>query len=300
MFCASCGSAINSGDKYCASCGKEATQSPIAKKTSESRVSANTVVSDLRHPKEEVYFTLGAIIGAIGWLALFWIVLLFIWIALPVFIGLWVTEQFFRARFLGEAVRVGPDQYPEIHEIILNQSQRLGLAAVPDIFVVNQNGLINALALKFLRTKYVILFSDLVDVMLAHDSTKELSFVIGHELGHHAAGHTALWKELLLRPTMILPFFGPAYSRACELTADRIGTYLCGDKETACRSLITLACGSRVLSPRTNLAAFEDQEKHLSPLFAFLHDLYSTHPRTTKRVIEVREGTPIKTTGGIA
>lgn len=288
MFCASCGSTIGTGDKFCPSCGAN-SQGPAPASSPTEQNTAGATVSMLRHPKEEAYFTIGAVVGAIGWLFLFWIVLLLIWVAIPIIIGLWVAEQVFRARFLGGAVKVGPEQYPEIHKIVDGQSKRIGLTVVPGVFVVNKNGLINAVAIKFLSNRYVILYSDLVDVMLAHDSSKELEFIIGHEIGHHAAGHTALWKRLLLRPAMFLPFFGATYSRSCELTADRIGMYLCSDKDAACRGLITIACGSRILSPKTNLSAFENQEALLSPLFAFLHDLYSTHPRITRRVIELQQ-----------
>jgi Zn-dependent protease with chaperone function len=65
--------------------------------------------------------------------------------------------------------------------------------------------------------------------------------------------------------------------------------YLCGDKDAACRGLAALACGSKVLSPKTNLRAFKDQELALPWLFAFLHDLYSSHPRLTKRVAALEE-----------
>jgi Zn-dependent protease with chaperone function len=147
----------------------------------------------------------------------------------------------------------------------------------------------NALAIRILKDKYVLLFSEFVDALLAHNSLKVLGAVIGHELGHHATGHTSWWKKFLLLPSRIIPFFVPAYYRACELTADRIGMYLCGDKEAASLSLITLACGSKVLSPKANIKAFLQQERFLPSIFAFFHDLYSSHPRITKRVLALEE-----------
>ncbi len=85
----------------------------------------------------------------------------------------------------------------------------------------------------------------------------------------------------------LIPFFYSAYSRSCELTADRIGAYLCGSRETANRALAMLACGSYTLSPRTNIAALKDQERQLNKFFAFIGDLFSTHPRITKRLMEI-------------
>ena len=94
---------------------------------------------------------------------------------------------------------------------------------------------------------------------------------------------------------MFIPFLGGAYSRACELTADRIGVYLCGDKDAACRGLIALACGSKLLSPTTNLQAFKEQERELPWFFAFWNDLYSSHPRLTMRVAALEDAARLVT-----
>lgn len=290
MFCSSCGKEILPGKKFCPGCGS-AIEDQL--QISSPANVGGLKVSSLRHPKEEAYFILGAIAGGIAWLLIIWLVILLFWLAIPVALFLWILDQSFKAKLLGNSIRVSKEQYPEIFEIVERHSQLIDLINIPNVFIVNSQGAINALAIKFLKDKYVILFSDLVDLMLAHGSAKELSAIIGHEIGHHAAGHTAWWKQILLKPAMFLPFFGTAYSRACELTADRIALYLCGDKDATYRGLIALACGSRVLGPKTNIEAFKQQEKSLSSLFAFFHDLYSSHPRITKRVIALEESSDL-------
>ena len=246
-------------------------------------------ISALRHPKESVYFAIAAIAGALLWLSLIPFVIMFFWVAIPILIGMWIFKQRYKAEMLGNSVKVSRNQYSELFEIVQRHCRALGLAVPPAVFVVNMNGMVNAFAMKILKDKYVMLYSDLIDLMFAHGSTTELSSIIGHELGHHAAGHTGTWKRLLLMPAMFIPFLGGAYSRACELTADRIGLHLCGDKDAACRGLIALACGSKVLSPKTNLQAFKDQEGELPWLFAFWNDLYAAHPRLTKRVLAIED-----------
>jgi Zn-dependent protease with chaperone function len=252
-----------------------------------------TPISALRHPKESTYFTVAAIAGTLAWLCLIPFVIpfviMFFWVIIPLLIGVWIFKQRYKAEMLGNSIKVSRNQYPEIFEIVERHCRALGLAVPPAVFVVNMNGVVNAIARKILKDKYVMLYSDLIDLMLAHGSTIELSSIIGHELGHHAAGHVAFWKQTLLKPAMCIPFLGGAYSRACELTADRIGLYLCGDKDAACRGLIALACGSKLLSPRTNLQAFQDQERELPWFFAFWNDLYSSHPRLTKRVMALED-----------
>ena len=287
MFCPKCGKKNEDDAGFCEDCGIS-----LEKNKTALHVTQSNIVSLLRHPKEDTYFLVAAIAGGIVWLGLIWLVILFFWIAIPAIIGLWLSEQFFKSRLLGNSIRISQGQYPDIYEIIQQQSKTLNINP-PEVFIYYSQGSKNAFAMKLIKTKYGILFSDLIDIMLSHNSLLELSAIIGHEIGHHAAGHTAIWKRLLLTPAMFVPFLGPAYFRACELTADRIGMYLCGDKEAAYRALITLACGSFVLAPKTNINEFKEQESLLSPFFAFLNDLWSTHPRITKRVLALEEASHI-------
>jgi Zn-dependent protease with chaperone function len=203
--------------------------------------------------------------------------------------GLWIAQQFFKAVIFGNAVRVTENQYPKINEIVKNNCTELGLVAIPDVFIVNGQGAVNAVAIKFLSKKYVLLFSDLVDLMLKRDEINELKMVIGHELAHHAAGHTNVGRNLLIGPAKFVPFLGPAYSRACELTADRIGHKLTEDGEASKRALISIASGSESLASDVNIEAFKNQEAEIPPFFGFLHEIFGTHPRMTKRIMEIEK-----------
>lgn len=283
MFCPECGSYEEAGS-FCSNCG---TRLECGEKFFGTVKSFR--ISTLRHPKESLYFTIGAIWGVIAWIGLIWLVILLWWVAIPLAISLYISKQFLKAALLGNSLKVSKDQYPEIFEIAENYSRVLNLKKIPDIYIINSSGVMNALAIRILKDKYVLLFSELVDALLAHNSLKVLGAVIGHELGHHAAGHLSWWRKFLLWPAHIFPFFIPAYSRACELTADRIGMYLCGDREASSLALITLACGSKVLSPKANIKAFLQQERSLPSIFPFFHDLYSNHPRITKRVLPLEE-----------
>lgn len=246
-------------------------------------------VSALRHPKESAYFALAAIAAGFAWLILIWIVILVGWIfVIGAAIALWLSGQFFRAQLLGNAVRVSERQFPEIYHLVKEYSARLGLSKPTEVFIVNGDGVINALAIRQLKNRYILLMSGLVDVMLASGSLAELGSILGHELGHHALGHTSLLKGVFLAPSRFVPFLGTAYARACELSADRVGMWLAGSKDAAIRGLAALACGSRMLTPNLNLEAFLSQEEEVVGFFGFLNDLFSTHPRITKRVQELR------------
>src|SRR5438045_287723 len=111
----------------------------------------------------------------------------------------------------GNAVRVSEVQFPEIHERAKVAAQKLDLSKLPETYVLQQGGLLNAFATKLLSRHYIILNSDLVD---GCQDPRQLDFVIGHEMTHLAAGHLS-WNAVLA-PFRLLPWVGPAYSRACE------------------------------------------------------------------------------------
>ena len=62
---------------------------------------------------------------------------------------------------------------------------------------------------------------------------------------------------------------------------------LADNAEFAKKALIGLASGSEKLSPNLDTDAFVRQEAEIPGFFGFVNELYSTHPRTTKRVIEL-------------
>lgn len=242
----------------------------------------------LRHPKESGYFLLAAVIGGGLWLAIllgtFGLALLWL---LFTGLSLWIVGQLYRAALFGNAVKVSERQYPQVHAMMREACARVGLAPAPDCFLVNGQGAINAAAVRFLSGRYVLLMSDLVDLMLKRGAEDELRMVVGHEVAHHAAGHTGVWRRLVVMPAMFVPFLGAAHSRACELTADRIGGALTDNAPATLRALVSLAAGSESLASDTDIGEFANQDYSVPPIAGFVHELYSTHPRMTRRVLEL-------------
>lgn len=245
-------------------------------------------IDSLRHEKEKKYLLLMQIFGGLIWVALIattlGAILLF---ALPFVFLSWLVGLYFRVIIYGNSVKVTERQYSELYKLIAQHSQRLNLIKVPEVFILNGSGFVNAFAISFVSTKYVILMSDLVDLMLQRNKIDELSMIIAHELGHHAAGHTNSWKNLLLKPSKFIPFLGAAYSRACELTADRIGYVLTKNFSASQNALVTIALGSESLADDTNIDEFLLQENEIPKFMGFIHKIFSTHPRMTRRIIEI-------------
>ncbi len=248
-------------------------------------------ISQLRHPKEKLYRILCLIVGSLIWLSLLPILVISSIPLLVLFVFcLWVVNKFFQASMYGSAVHVNESQHSKINNIIKEIAQQLNMTKVPDVFIFNAQGATNAIAAKFFSGKYILLFSDLVDLLWENSEKEEkLRFVIAHEMAHHAAGHTSFWLGLIMKPAMLVPYLGAAYKRSCELTSDRIAATLVANKESSLQALVTLASGSRELIVHTDIAAFAKQEQRIPSFFGFLLEILSTHPRMTRRVMAIEQ-----------
>jgi len=196
-----------------------------------------------------------------------------------------ISSAMYRAHAYGHFVLLGPDQFPHLHRMVEEGAAELGLSPAPKAFLYNSNGLVNAFARRILGGRFIFLTSALVEL----ETDPQVKFVIGHELGHHAAGHLNWVRNLLKLPAHFVPFLAPAYSRGRELTCDRIGAYLSEDRD-ACRSALQmLACGCRRLNSTMSCDAFEAQESQVPAFTGWLGLIFSHYPRTTQRVIAISE-----------
>ncbi len=152
-------------------------------------------------------------------------------------------------------VRVGPDQYPELDAMAENFSARMGIRR-PEIYVVQQ-GLWNAFAARLVGSNVVVLYSAAIDSLLLGGRPEDLGFLLGHELGHHAAGHLDV-RHRLYRLGMMVPFLPAYHRRMMELTCDRLALAAVGDAGIALRGALSMTVGT-VMAGRTSLAGARAQ-----------------------------------------
>ncbi len=183
------------------------------------------------------------------------------------------------AHLRGSSIKLGPQQMPELYQRVVEISQRIGMKTVPDVYLRQSGGILNAFATKFGSAKFVVLFSDLVKA--CGDNVDALDFIIAHELGHIHRGH--LNRRWLLAPAMIMPFLGSAYSRACEFTCDRFGFQAPSDPNRSLDGLCILAAGPQFV-PMVNRQEFAAQGRDLNTAFMKLGGWFSTHPPLAQRL----------------
>ncbi|MGE5702203.1 MAG: M48 family metallopeptidase [Clostridia bacterium] len=236
----------------------------------------------LVHKKETGYYVLCMIVSISTYLALLFsgigIIILAVLFLVPLFV-----HAISMAHVRKNAVRITPRQFPEVYEKIKVLSERMRLASMPDVYVMESSGILNAFATRFFGRNMVVLYSDIFD-LINQEGEEELSFVIAHELAHIKQKHIA--KQLLILPAMWYPFVGEAYSRACEYTCDRMAAYYTNNPAAAMNGLTILAIG-KTLYKKVDREEYLMESDRERGFFVWLAEKLSTHPPLPKRINQI-------------
>ncbi|MBO0808764.1 MAG: M48 family metallopeptidase [Actinobacteria bacterium] len=189
------------------------------------------------------------------------------------------SDRSLRLLFLASSVKTSTEQFPHLHELLLDGSAILDLPEVPELFI-SQMPIPNAMALGSDKP-FIVITTGMVDLM----DGEEMRFVIGHELGHVLSGH-AVYRTMLFHLTRLaarMAWFAIGYIglrviiagleewyRKSELSCDRAGVLAGQDPAAGRRALMKLAGGSRM--------------SELS------HDAFHRQAREYDAVPDVREG----------
>lgn len=184
------------------------------------------------------------------------------------------------------AVRMSPTQFPEGYRMVVEAAQRFGMATVPDAYVITGNGQINAFASGHGFRRYVVVYSDLFEVGGQARDPDALAFIIGHEVGHIAAGHVSYWRQLGMFLVPFLPILGNSLIRSQEYTADNHG--YCNRHVGAPGAMRTLAAG-KWLNPLVGFDEMADRAGQEKGFFVWVANAMSSHPVLTWRMWALRD-----------
>jgi Zn-dependent protease with chaperone function len=188
-----------------------------------------------------------------------------------------------RGRLLGSSVRIHRTQYPRVFSIVQGACAALEIP-MPMIFVREDN-YVPAVALGFGAPYALVLSSHWIELF----SDDELTFLIGRELGHIAAGHTRFHSLLSVNgnenPVVSL-IFGP-WLRRCALTCDKIGLLCCGSLDAAIRALGVSAFHE--FGRRVDYEVFADQNAEIAADSVLRWgEWLSSEPYATKRIASMQ------------
>lgn len=160
------------------------------------------------------------------------------------------TERGERLLSLGSSVRVGEQQFPELHRLRAECAEVLDVDPVPELFV-SRDPVATAMTLGIDRP-FVVVTSALVELL----DPEAMRVAIGHELGHALSGH-AVYRTMLFRLLRMLQgmswlpvgYWGlraivaalREWFRKAELSADRAGLLCSQDPAAALRMHALLA-----------------------------------------------------------
>jgi Zn-dependent protease with chaperone function len=212
-------------------------------------------------------------------------------------------ERAFRQSLLASAVKIGPEQLPDVWSSWSEAAATLDLPGEYDVYLT-QFPFANAAALGAEKPMVVVnsgaigLFDD-----------AELQTVFAHEAGHilseHVLYRTALVIVLQLVPLGRIPSLAGLpllairstlleWFRAAELSSDRAATLVNRDPLVTCRTLMVLAGG--VSSKKLDVNAFlrQAQEYHewdsaWDRLSRLVTELNLTHSHPVRRVAELMD-----------
>jgi Zn-dependent protease with chaperone function len=244
----------------------------------------DTPIRVRRWPTERPLFVINVLASACIWIALSRVPSSLTWLFTILGI-MFLMHVSFIATIRGSAVRLGPDQFPELYARVETLARRMGMR-VPEVYLMQSGGDLNAFATRLFRSHVMVLFSDLLAACGENRAARDM--IIGHELGHLRAGH--LRGQWILLPTSFMPFMGSALSRAREYTCDRYGLAAAADVEGAMMGLTILAAGGRYARD-VNRPAFLRQRDALRGGWMHIGEWMASHPPLTKRIAALAPAT---------
>jgi Zn-dependent protease with chaperone function len=209
-------------------------------------------------------------------------------------------ERALRQFYLGNSVKIGERQLPEVWSSYQGVSRVLDMPAEYDIYVSSS---------PFLGFNAVTIGSQEPIIVLGAPLLHELGpaeqrGVIAHELGHILSDHVVYMTALLILlrgvnlpgavglPLRAVRAVLLEWFRAAELSCDRAATLAVRDPRIICRTLMVVAAG--LPAERLDLDAFmaqamdyENWEDPHDRVRRFFIEIGGTHPNAVRRVSEV-------------
>lgn len=180
------------------------------------------------------------------------------------------------ASLKGSSIEIGPDQFPEIYACAQAIAQRLGINHPPAIYLVQGNNL-NAWAMRTAGRQVVVLMDDMVTAALLSDEPRTLSFIMAHELAHHAFGHTKYFRSQL---RLVMKWL----SRLDEFSCDAVANEIVGDRDVSAKALTLLASGPQLFRYVNTARLAEQAQEVAADKKSKKAEKHLTHPLLLRRL----------------
>ena len=201
-----------------------------------------------------------------------------------------VPDFNYKKDLLKSSFHLSPTLAPNIYKIGQKCSEKLGLKIKLD-FWVYQDQFYNAMVYPPAQDELIII---LTSALLENFDEEELTFVIGHEIGHYIFNHFR-WNTGALfsygHPDISSAHAVTLYQwhRDAEISADRAGLVCCENFDASVKSFIKLSSGIRHhdtldFQLSSILDQFEELKGAIDSDGVDINDLYTSHPFGPLRV----------------
>lgn len=185
---------------------------------------------------------------------------------------------------------VSPQFSQELATLARQCNDKLRPGAV-ELYVVS-SAQRNAYTFGLSSPQVVVLYSSLLKIM----DEDELRFILGHEMGHVALGHTRLNSLVggmagIPSPSGASALLALAFlwwNRACEYSADRAGLIACENPDKAISALVKLVAGPAALSRAGMERAYRLIDAEDDTIAGLLGEALGSHPMIIRRIHQIR------------
>lgn len=204
---------------------------------------------------------------------------------LTIFILVFFTVLILQYAYAGvkaRAVQVTPHQFGELHAMAVQYAHRLGLKKVPEIYLVQENGILNAFTSNIIRKKYIQINADLLEIAYRqyHD-VSSIGFVLAHEMAHIKLRHVSIWIRYTTMLSQLLPIIGPVLSRVREYSCDRLAQAV--SQNDGIGAMMALTMGKH-LYKNANVSDYLESSKSARGFWIWVVNLNASHPILPKRL----------------
>ena len=184
-------------------------------------------------------------------------------------------------QLLSTSVRVTKEIFPNINSAIDNVFKRLKIENNLNFFVTANHFQTQAScsAMPLGDSAEIILTSKLIELL----NGEELESVIAHEVAHFYYQH-ALYPQPNSTMNRVETLNLLNFSRAAEISADRIGFIGCGSLESSLRAMLKITSGLSDKHLKINFSKYLDQLRELKEIKGDKNLMYSTHPNFLNRM----------------
>lgn len=159
-----------------------------------------------------------------------------------------LREKFTSIEMYGDGINITKDGYPELYNILTYVAKTLDREKVPDFSMTWAYDI--SMGTEGAKSPRITALSGAIDLL----EDEELSFLIGHEIGHIMAGHKPFHNVLITFYTPLIKMVPNAelwlsilrpmllqWYRTSDYTADRAGLLACQDINVALRTMIKMS-----------------------------------------------------------